>query len=186
MKKLNTQAFTLMEMVIVLIIMGILTMAVMVFSGEQISRLQWKTVKDNISATYQDHYSQNLTSSSYAGKNYESMQLRLTTDEDRLKYHYLGNNGDSLFEETFTDRFVVSQLISDIEGLSPTAFSEVNISYSPYEISCHIGNSEASIEKIGIVFEIKEQKKYCFVIESKNCRLREVDCTNYPAWNKEF
>jgi prepilin-type N-terminal cleavage/methylation domain-containing protein len=53
-------AFTLIEMVIVLVIMGILLLVTLNLSGEQIQKVKDKTVKESIIAEMQSRYSRNL------------------------------------------------------------------------------------------------------------------------------
>ncbi|MDR2541138.1 MAG: prepilin-type N-terminal cleavage/methylation domain-containing protein [Candidatus Peribacteria bacterium] len=72
------KAFTLMEMMIVLIIMGIITMMTMGITGEQLHKLQQKTVKEAMLTEYQTHYTKNLTSSRYAGTGYTQMITTFT------------------------------------------------------------------------------------------------------------
>jgi prepilin-type N-terminal cleavage/methylation domain-containing protein len=69
------KAFTLIEIVIVVLIIGIITGMVMVLSGEQLRKLQWETVKQSILTEYQSRYSRNLTSSFFANERYEEMQI---------------------------------------------------------------------------------------------------------------
>ncbi|MDR0282783.1 MAG: type II secretion system GspH family protein [Candidatus Peribacteria bacterium] len=75
--KPSFKAFTLTELMIVLVIMGIIVMMVMSLSGYHIQTLQQKVVKEKILSTYQSYYSRNLTSSYSAGERYETMHLDL-------------------------------------------------------------------------------------------------------------
>jgi prepilin-type N-terminal cleavage/methylation domain-containing protein len=53
-------AFTLIEMLIVLIVMGIMLMVTLYLSGDQIQKVKDKTVKESILAEMQSRYSRNL------------------------------------------------------------------------------------------------------------------------------
>jgi prepilin-type N-terminal cleavage/methylation domain-containing protein len=52
--------FTLFEMIIVLIIIGIMLLVTLYMSGEQIQKVKDKTVKESIVAEMQSRYSRNL------------------------------------------------------------------------------------------------------------------------------
>jgi prepilin-type N-terminal cleavage/methylation domain-containing protein len=52
--------FTLLEMIIVLIIMGIMILVTLRLSGDQIQKVKDKTVKESILAEMQSRYSRNL------------------------------------------------------------------------------------------------------------------------------
>jgi prepilin-type N-terminal cleavage/methylation domain-containing protein len=56
----SVSAFTLIEMVIVLVIIGILLMSTLYFTGEQIQKVRDKTVKESILAEWQSRFSRNL------------------------------------------------------------------------------------------------------------------------------
>jgi prepilin-type N-terminal cleavage/methylation domain-containing protein len=59
-KNISCKAFTLVEMIIVLIIMGILLMFTVGLSGQQIQKVRNKSVKESILAEMQTRYSRNL------------------------------------------------------------------------------------------------------------------------------
>ena len=67
-QNISRKAFTLIEMVIVLIIIWIMLTATVFLSGEQIQKVKNKTVKESILAEMQSRYSRNLWSSSFAGE----------------------------------------------------------------------------------------------------------------------
>jgi prepilin-type N-terminal cleavage/methylation domain-containing protein len=59
-QKHKYHAFTLIEMVIVLVIVGIMLSITMYLSAEQIQKVKDKTVKESIIAEMQSRYSRNL------------------------------------------------------------------------------------------------------------------------------
>jgi prepilin-type N-terminal cleavage/methylation domain-containing protein len=59
-QNISHKAFTLVEMIIVLIIMGILLMFTVGLSGQQIQKVRDKSVKESILAEMQTRYSRNL------------------------------------------------------------------------------------------------------------------------------
>ena len=68
-------AFTLVEMLIVLIIMWILLLFTIWLSGTQIQKIQDKLIKESILSELQTRYSRNLWSSSYAWIIYDHMRI---------------------------------------------------------------------------------------------------------------
>ena len=71
----SSKAFSLIEMLIVLVIMWILLMMCIWMSGSQIQKIQNKTVKESILSEWQSRYSRNLGSSSFAWEHYDSMSV---------------------------------------------------------------------------------------------------------------
>ena len=59
-QNISFKAFTLIELVMVLVIIGIMLMATVYLSGEQIQKVKNKTVKESILAEMQSRYSRNL------------------------------------------------------------------------------------------------------------------------------
>jgi len=188
------KAFTLMEIVIVLAIMGIITLMTMGLSGTQLQNLQQKTIKEKILSTYQTHYSRNLTSSFFAGLRYEKMYLTLEEGENVLTFGFTetdteGTNSNILSEKiTFRERFVIENIftdpyiVNDPTNLKPKG--KITITYTPYQISCMIGEDpEEDIEDVVIITRIRGMNNYCFAINAKSCRMREVKCREW--WLKE-
>ena len=106
------KAFTLVEMIIVLIIMGIILLMTMGFMGNQLQRLQESRVKDSLLSNYQSHFSKNLTSSKYAGEFYETLQITFATDTEKILYEYFENDAVYWTEE-FTDSFKVYSILAN-------------------------------------------------------------------------
>ncbi|MDR0607689.1 MAG: type II secretion system GspH family protein [Candidatus Peribacteria bacterium] len=110
------KAFTLMEMLIVLIIMGIITMMTMGFTGDQLQKLQQKTVKEAMLSDYQSHYTKNLTSSRYAGQNYTGMTITFKSGSDTIQFEYVQANNEGYHIETFSDTFELNKISTNPNG----------------------------------------------------------------------
>ena len=87
-------AFTLIEMMIVLIIIWILLMSTVYLSWEQIQKVKDKTVKESILAEMQSRYSRNLWSSSFAGMIYDTMDITFSTWENKIDFTYNAKNSE--------------------------------------------------------------------------------------------
>ena len=73
------KAFTLIEMVIVLVIIGILMAATMRFGSNRIVDLKAQSIKEQFVGWYNEIYSQNMTSSFRDGKKYQRLTVVLDT-----------------------------------------------------------------------------------------------------------
>lgn len=179
------KAFTLIEMIIVLIIMWILLMMGIWLSGSQVQKIQNKTVKESILSEWQSRYSRNLWSSSFAWEHYDTMNVKIVSWNNEIKFSYDDDNDSSLDwdviwnqnrEYTFTDRF---EIISISWHETP-----VTIQYEPYRISCSWSGNENwtnlteqdKNKTLNFKARVNNSQDYCFEINSKNCRLMEVEC----------
>ena len=179
-QNISHKAFTLIEMVIVLIIIWIMLMATIFLSWEQIQKVKNKTVKESILAEMQSRYSRNLWSSSFAWLLYSTMDVTFSTWENKINFKYnarSNNDGDDNSKEyTFTDRFEIKYITTNYNysDASPSSTGSISVQYTPYEISCQIWSGEDSYNNAVIVTRVNDSKDYCFEINQKNCRLLEV------------
>lgn len=171
-KNQNTvcKAFTLIEMVIVLVIIWIMLMATVYMSGDQIQKVKNKTVKESILAEMQSRYSRNLWSSSIASKMYGTMEVTFSWRENKIDFNYKSATWESIYSYAFVDRFEIKS-ISGIDNNSES----VTLYYYPYNISCKIWTGEENeYQSVTIVARVNDMKDYCFVISKNNCRLIEL------------
>lgn len=171
-QSISTNAFTLIEMLIVLIIMWILLMFTAFLSWEQIQKIKNKSVKESILSERQLRYSRNLWSSSFAWKMYDNLEVLLNSWSNEINYAYMKDD-EVVINNNFTDRFELKCLILDYEDGDTNINCENNISlyYSPYNISCNISDNNKNLV---IVTRINDSKDYCFEINRNNCRLTEI------------
>ena len=93
-------AFTLVEMLIVLIIMWILLLFTIWLSGTQIQKIQNKLIKESIISELQTRYSRNLWSSSYAWVIYDHMDITITSWENNITFNYPVTSGGKTLSVT--------------------------------------------------------------------------------------
>ena len=168
--KNKPKAFTLIEMIIVLIVMWILLMMSIWMSGSQVQKIQNKTVKESILSEWQSRYSRNLGSSSFAWEHYGTMNVEIESWSNQIKFIYSWEN-ITWSEIIFTDRFEITSI--------SWYNSPVTIQYEPYKISCSWGSEgseEQKNETLNFTARVNNSQDYCFEINSKNCRLMEVKC----------
>ena len=179
-QKKSVSAFTLIEMVIVLVIMGIMLMATLYLSGEQIQKVKDKTVKESILAEMQSRYSRNLWSSSFAWILYDTMDVTFLkwTGHIDFTYNAKSKNDDEKKENIFTDKFAIKYITTnyDDDTAAPEEMEEIKLAYSPYQISCKIWGSEEddSNKNVVMLIRVNDSRDYCFEIQKKNCRLMEM------------
>ena len=165
--------FTLIEMIIVLIIMGIMLLVTLHLSGEQIQKVRDKTVKESILAQMQSRYSRNLWSSSIAGEMYNTLNITMENGDNKINFNYL-YNGNIKWEDFFTDRFEIKYITANYnfewQPWNPIN-GVVSLNYTPYKISCDIGGWN---ENLVMIVRVNDSKNYCFEINQKNCRLIDV------------
>ena len=110
-QKISHKAFTLIEMVIVLIIMGILLMFTVFLSGDQIQKIKNKSVKESILSEMQTYYSRNLWSSSFGWIMYNTLEVKLANWENKIDFKYNARNSkDNSKEISFTNSFTIEYL----------------------------------------------------------------------------
>ena len=173
-QNVSHKAFTLIEMVIVLIIMWIMLMFTVSLSGDQIQKVKNKAVKESILAEMQTRYSRNLWSSSFAWKMYNTMDVKLVKWENKIIFKYdviKKKPEDKDIENTFTDHFEIKYILFDSDNAISGGENSVDINYSPYKISCKIWENK---NKVVIVARVNDNKDYCFEIKQNNCRLTEI------------
>ena len=175
-QNISYKAFTLIEMLIVLVIIWIMLMATVFLSWEQIQKVKDKTVKESIMAEMQSRYSRNLWSSSFAWLLYSTMDVTFSTWENKIDFKYNARSNSTGIENTFSDRFEIRYITTNYNYIeSPkTPVENITLHYTPYQISCQIWSDEDSYNNAVIVTRVNDSKDYCFEINQKNCRLLEV------------
>ncbi len=178
-QNISHNAFTLIEMLIVLIVMWIMLMVTLYLSWDQIQKVKDKTVKESILAEMQSRYSRNLWSSSFSGTIYDYMDVTFSWWSNEITFsYYTGNNseGDSeaFFTNQFIDKYTVKYIVPnyDFSGIPQNPISAITLQYKPYKISCKIWNEE--YDNIVMVARVNDSRDYCFEIKKDNCRMIEL------------
>ena len=166
------KAFTLIELTTVLVIIGIMLMATIYLSGEQVQKVKNKTVKESIIAEMQSRYSRNLWSSSYAWKMYDTMNVTFGKWDDKIRFQYT-KDWNPVLEDKFSDKFEIKYITTGWWA-TPVEVSNVKLRYSPYNISCKIWEDSENISNVVIIARVNDNRNYCFEIPQKNCRLVEM------------
>ena len=180
-QKHKYSAFTLIEMVIVLVIMGILLLVTLNLSWEQIQKVKDKTVKESIIAEMQSRYSRNLWSSSFGGTMYDHLDVDFSTGSNKIEFsYYTWANDDPFLTNSLIDNFEVKYITRNysFDWSYPESIKKIKLRYSPYKIFCKIWENDESDKNVVIVTRVNDSRDYCFEIKQKNCRLIELSEEN--------
>ena len=166
-------------MIIVMIIIGILLMATLYLSWDQIQKVRDKTVKESILAEMQSRYSRNLWSSSFAWTLYSTMDVTFSGWDNKISFTYNArNDSEENKENIFSDRYLINSIIKNYDPTklvdNNNKIENVKLVYSPYQISCKIWEEEESYNNVVMVIRVNDSRNYCFEINNKNCRLMEM------------
>ena len=155
------KAFTLIEMTIVLLVIGILMAATMRFWSNRIVDLKAQSLKEQFVGRYNDLYSQNMTSSFRNGQKYQQLAIGFGSG-----VWYQIDSGVFVSDAKLYGLVFRSFMIDDNETTS------VNLSFAPYVLGCSFAWSLFSFQ----VFVPENGKQYCFEIPSETCKLIETKC----------
>ncbi len=150
------KAFTLIEMVLVLVIIGILMGVTMKFGSNRITDLKAQSLKDKFVDTYSEVQSQNLASSYHQQYRYTTLTL---TFGSGIVATYDGSGAVQLFSDT------QDMQIKNIVWPS-TLF------LTPY----HMGCTSKEWTWMSFALEVNGNKTYCFQIVTDTCKLIEIAC----------
>ena len=171
-------AFTLIEMLIVLIVMWIMLMVTLLLSWNQIQKVRDKTVKETILAEMQSRYSRNLWSSSFAWIMYDHLDVEFSNESNEITFSYYTwmDEQEPFLINKLIDSFEIKYMTRDYKFDWGELYSVNNIKlrYNPYKISCKIWDETEEYNNLVIVTRVNNSTDYCFEIKQKNCRLIEI------------
>lgn len=179
---MKTSAFTLIEMVIVIVIIWVITIFSIGGIWNQMQKLQNKTTKETFLASYQKVYSSNLTTSMKGWNVYSWLTITFKQWWSWFSISYTWDKKAEL--QSFNQQIIVPHLtiyaIKQREAITYTNLtqrSEINediqLQLKPYTISC---NSNPKPQEYAIITNIRNRAYYCFYIHTNLCRLVEMPC----------
>jgi len=110
---MKTKAFTLIEMILILCMMGVIVMLCAGLTGTQIKKLQYKTIKEQILSEYQIYYSRNLTSGMYGHTEYDTLQISFQKGSNAMVFQYTMVDDNPFQPETMFGDFVWERITHD-------------------------------------------------------------------------
>ncbi len=93
------RGFTLIEMLLVIVIIGILMLMVFRFGGDRLQLLQMQTTKETIVSFREDIINNNRTSSYIAEQNYQTVDVVFTAQDSQMTANYISATGAVLLSE---------------------------------------------------------------------------------------
>lgn len=166
------QGFTLMEMLIVLVIIGILMAATMKFWSNRIVDLKAQSIKEAFVGYYNDIYSQNMTSSFRDGQKYQ--KLSLVMGGSATWVYYLLDTSSQIHNQL--SDFQIKNLHFQTWS---TSFPTAKLLFVPYHFWCEILNGPETGNILHFTLFVPDNgKQYCFEIASETCKLIEQRCSN--------
>ncbi|MCK9467549.1 MAG: type II secretion system GspH family protein [Candidatus Absconditabacterales bacterium] len=175
MKKLK--AFTILELTIVIVIIGILMAATMKFGGDRIAILNNKNIQEQFLDNFSSLQIQNNMTNYHSGKTYQTLQIKFISKKDSFSYFY--HAYDSIIDTgtMFVEggKYSIEKIILDEKEVS-----DANIYMKPYTLGCIIkekeeeGSGDSKNFKISIL--VNDAKEYCFSIASNNCKIKTISC----------
>ncbi len=160
------RAFTLIEIVIVLLVIGILMAATMRFGSGRIVDLKAQSLKEDFVGYYNELYNQNMTSSY----------------RDKIQYKNLIITFESgVWYQTDYNAIVLSSKLSDVVFrnfmLDIKQASNVQIHLVPYQLWCTFTSQDITGNIFLFQLYVPQNgKQYCFEIKSETCKLIETKC----------
>jgi prepilin-type N-terminal cleavage/methylation domain-containing protein len=163
------KAFTILELTIVIVIIGVLMAATMKFGWDRIGLLNNKNIQEQFLDGYSSLQSRNNMTNYYMSKIYQDMQINFELEKDHFDYQY--NSYDFVFNgRTYVEwwNYHINKLSLDGEDVSAA-----KVVMRPYKLWCDIEDGQKSLE-IGLL--VNNSRQYCFKIDSDVCRIRKISC----------
>jgi len=160
------KAFTLIEIVIVLVVISILMTATMKFGSNRIDDLKAQSLKEQFVWYYNDLYRQNLMSSFRDETKYQTLTLTFQTGT------WYRIDATAPVKDPKLADVIFSGLTLDTHP-----FPSIDITLVPYILWCTIAWASTTWSLFSFQLYIPQNgKQYCFEIKAETCKLVEIRC----------
>lgn len=168
--------FTLIEMMIVIVIVGILLALSLWISGNRIQTLKNKSVQEQFTYTYNSLFSRNLLTNYYDGNLYDEMVIHLSGWENRFLYSYR-NNWEEIFsgyDDVQWGYYMIDDIYLSWDSVhkNPSA----DIIFQPYVLGCELHEKNRTWNILKIKLILNDNEDYCIKINSDLCKLEKEPC----------
>ena len=186
--------FTLIEMLIVIVIIGILLTLSMRISWDRIQILKTKSVWEQVVYNYNNLYAKNLLTNYYEWDMYDNMVIRFVGWDTKLYYYYKtesdvvkssADNNPRLSEIVQWWKYEVEKIYFDWNKNT----NESYVVFEPYKIWCKLLDQDPKVSDsktyttfsktyttLNIDLLVNGNNKYCFKISKDLCKLEVTDC----------
>lgn len=165
--------FTLIEILLVIVIISILLALSLGLTGGRVQILEEKYIQENFVSNYNTLFSRNFLTNYYRDNVYDNLVVRIKWWTGWFSYSYNNAWGESI-EQDFVrwDKYYITGLF-----LKGSAISDVDIIFKPYKFWCTLSGSNGTWGILSMMFLMKKnEKKYCYSINSNLCRLEKKNC----------
>ncbi len=164
------KAFTIFELIIVIIIIWVLMAATMRFGWNRIWLLKNKNIQEQFISQYEDLFLKNIMSNYYWKDIYQKLDINIYVGWKNLEYVY------SNYWNSFTGYTIIEAGSLEIKNLNLwwQKKSYLNVALEPYNLKCSINWQNDLNAEIEIF--VNNSKSYCFWLQSDNCRIRNISC----------
>ena len=164
------KAFSLLEILVVIVIIGILLTIGMGLNWNNLEKLKVKAVQEEITTFFDKIFLQVNASNYQNGLAYTEIELILQTGENQIWYTYQLENSDFL-TWSFVGDFELMELMAEAETLQ-----KAKVKYKPFTPACELLAWEKFIDQLIFSVYPRGRKKACFKLEKKYCKLQSVPC----------
>ena len=189
MKKKRKAWFTLIEIIIVVIIIGILMLIGLWFNRSHLASLKSNTKIEQVKSDFDTFFLQILNSSSYQGKQYDQATLTLSKgwesqQNQPITYTFLSSNQD---QDTKEDKNQTASIFftqdSDYQltklKLNDNESNSLTLTFRPYQFECSVdgqNKEQRADDKIIFTLQPKWWKEVCFQLQTSYCRIQSITC----------
>lgn len=174
------KGFTLIEILIVVVIIGILIGTGMTLNRWSLEKLRAKSAAEEVSSFFDTTFLQIQASNYQNGKSYSWIDLKLEKDAAVVPYVYhlntksISEEGWSTIEWSFGWEFTITAITWE-NHWTQSALESLTIKYLPFAPNCEF---EGQPEISRVYFSVKPRglKNACFQLDKNYCKLKTILC----------
>ncbi len=176
--------FTLIELMVVIVIIGILIATWMRLNWWSLEKLRAKSASEEVSSFFDTTFLQIQASNYQQGKAYTGIDLVLKVGSNNVPYVYHLSNknleeGEDAwsFSWEFWGDYTIMQITWDTNW-TLSALSSVTVKYLPFKPTCEFysWNTASDINKLFFSVKPRWLKNACFELDSNYCKLKTITC----------
>ncbi len=181
------KAFTLVEILIVIVIIGIIMGMTMNFWWNQIRRLQTKTIEETYLDTLNILQNKVLMSNYYEDKKFSKLTLTFEKGNS-VKSKFIGEGIDNNINQLqlMDSSHVIDNIWSKKDNDEYKSINSILVKYIPYEFWCEIVWWEDSnkVNYNNFVFQTTHKnKKTCYQLTATTCKYQRKDCWDIDVFS---